>query len=172
MQQPVQRRDRRASIAGFSLVEVALALLVVSVGLAAVFSLFPSGADSNRKAIQDTQMGLFADYVLNGFRHQAEEVTWDAVTDGGGFSISALGGTYAWSNPDPVYADQSGVRAITYRSVSDSAIEEMAFRYQLRIYPVAGRPNVKALVLNVWPGAYGVLAGTNVFYTEVYNYGG
>lgn len=164
--------DRFRAKAGFSLVEVALALLVVSVGLAAVFALFPSGADANRRAIQDTQIGLFADYVLNGARHQAEEVTWDEVNDSGGLIVSPLCGQYAWSSPDAVVADAGAPRAVVYKTEANSAIEEMAFRYKLRVYPVAGKPNVKAMVLQVWPGQYGSLTGTNVFYTEVYNYGG
>lgn len=164
----------RPACSGFSLVEVALALLVVSVGLAAVFSLFPSGTDSNRRAIQDTQIGLFADYVLNGFRHEAETVPWDDVHDkDSSFSIPALCGIYAWSNPDPVYADREKIRSISYKAKSDPAIEEMAFSYQLRVFPVAGKTNnIKALVLNVWPSAYSARGPTNVFYTEVFNYGG
>lgn len=169
------RSCQRRANAAFSLVEVALALLVISVGLAAVFALFPSGTDANRRAIQDTQIGLFADYVLNGFRYEAEAVTWAEVNDSGGFSISPLAGVtgtdYVWSNPDRVTADRSKTEAIIYR-VANSSIEEMAFRYRLRVFDVAGKANVKALVLEVWPGAYGLLTGTNVFYTEVYNYGG
>ncbi len=90
-----RRLSRRA---GFSMVEVALALLVVSVGLTAIFGLFPSATTANKRAIQDTQIGLFADYVLNGLRWRAEQVSWAEVDDGSNGSnlrISSLCGQYA-----------------------------------------------------------------------------
>lgn len=162
---------RSSPRAGFSLVEVALALLVVSVGLMGVFALFPVGTESNRKAIQETQIGLFAEYVLNGFRYEAEELTWSEVGDVGAFTISPLASKYAWYAPDGVRAG-AGVKAIVYRSLSNPDIEEMSFRYELRVFPVAGKADVKALVLSVWPGQFGNLDNPTVFYTEVYNYGG
>ena len=163
-----QRTNARA---GFSLVEVALAMLVVSVGLMGVFSLFPVGSEANRKAIQETQIGLFAEYVLNGFRYEAEQVDWSQVGDTGAFSISPLASGYAWKTPDGIRAG-AGVKAIVYRSLSNPDIEEMSFRYELRVLPVAGKADVKALVLSVWSGQYGNLNDPSIFYTEVYNYGG
>lgn len=157
---------------GFSIVEVALALLVVGVGLMGVFSLFPQGMDMNRKSIQDTQIGFFAEYVLNGFRYQSEQVSWDQVTDNSSFKISPLASKYSWDDSsDITIAAGSGVKSVVYRVKVDDSIEEMAFRYEFRVFDVAGRPDVKAFVLNVWPGEFGKLVGTNIFYTEVFNYG-
>lgn len=163
--------SRNIRCEGFSLVEVALALVVVSIGLTAVFALFPHGTEANRRAIQDTQIGLFAEYVLNGFRMEADEVPWDSVVDSPSFSISALASDYAWESPSAISAG-AGVKTLSYKAKADSTIEEMAFRYELRVSAVAGKPDVKALILRVWPGQYGLLVATNVFYTEVYNYGG
>ena len=50
--------------AGYSLVEVTLALLVVAIGLTATFALFPEGLKATRAAVDDTETGLFADYVF------------------------------------------------------------------------------------------------------------
>lgn len=55
---------RRKARAGYSLVEVTLALLVVAVGLTATFALFPEGLQAARAAVNDTEIGLFADYVF------------------------------------------------------------------------------------------------------------
>lgn len=55
---------RRKTRAGYSLVEVTLALLVVAVGLTATFALFPEGLQAARAAVNDTEIGLFADYVF------------------------------------------------------------------------------------------------------------
>lgn len=51
--------------AGYSLVEVTLALLVVAIGLTATFALFPEGLKATRAAVNDTEVGLFADYVFS-----------------------------------------------------------------------------------------------------------
>ena len=53
------------SKAGYSLVEVTLALLVVAIGLTATFALFPEGMKATRAAVDDTEVGLFADYVFS-----------------------------------------------------------------------------------------------------------
>lgn len=58
-----ERTGRRGE-AGFSLVEVTLALLVVAVGMTAAFSLFPEGIQSTRAAVSNTETALFADYVF------------------------------------------------------------------------------------------------------------
>ena len=158
---------------GFSLVEVALAMLVVGVGLMGVFSLFPVGTESNRKSIQETQISQFAEYILNGFRYEAGRVTWPEVQNSSSFLISPLGSTYAWEDPDDVVAGP-GVKSITFKVKKDPTIEEMNFRYEILVGPVAGRPDVKYLLLNLWPGLYGSAMATNgyQFYTEFYNFSG
>ena len=56
-----QGRDSRA---GYSLVEVTLALLVVAIGLTATFALFPEGLKATRAAVDDTETSMFAEYVF------------------------------------------------------------------------------------------------------------
>ena len=58
-------QGRRPSRAGYSLVEVTLALLVVAIGLTATFALFPEGLRATRAAVDDTEISLFAEYVFN-----------------------------------------------------------------------------------------------------------
>ncbi len=162
---PSQRRGR----SGFSLVEVALALLVVSVGLTSILGLFLTATTANKRAIQDTQIGLFADYVLNGLRWRAEQVPWADITDDGTFSIPSLGGQYAWVAPDAIVVDREQIRVVAYNPVKEPSIEEMAFHYQTRITDLGATR--KGVTLSVWPGAYG-LTETNEFYTELYRTGG
>lgn len=50
--------------AGYSLVEVTLALLVVAIGLTATFALFPEGLRATRAAVDDTECAMFAEYVF------------------------------------------------------------------------------------------------------------
>ena len=58
-------RDGIGSRAGYSLVEVTLALLVVAIGLVATFALFPVGLKATRDAVDDTEVSLFAEYVFS-----------------------------------------------------------------------------------------------------------
>ncbi|HOD99658.1 MAG TPA: hypothetical protein PLD40_04385 [Kiritimatiellia bacterium] len=55
---------KSTSRAGYSLVEVTLALLVVAIGLTATFALFPEGLRATRSAVDDAEISLFADYVF------------------------------------------------------------------------------------------------------------
>jgi prepilin-type N-terminal cleavage/methylation domain-containing protein len=71
--------------AGFTLIEVCLAVLVIGIGLLSVFSLFPSGLRSVEDDKADTRCGLFAETVLNGMRGNAAAITnWDDWCDGVG----------------------------------------------------------------------------------------
>lgn len=60
---PIRNRGHKTR-AGYSLVEVTLALLVVAIGLTATFALFPEGLRATRAAVSDTEVGMFAEYVF------------------------------------------------------------------------------------------------------------
>ena len=59
-----QLQNGTSKQAGYSLVEVTLALLVVAIGLTATFGLFPEGLKATRAAVNDTEAALFAEYVF------------------------------------------------------------------------------------------------------------
>ena len=68
---------------GFSLVEVNLAIFVVAIGLLALFSLFPVGLKQGAEGHEETQMSMFASYVLDGMRANAMGVAaadWGSIT--------------------------------------------------------------------------------------------
>lgn len=72
-------RQKQAQ-AGYSLVEVTLALLVVAIGLTATFALFPEGLRATRAAVNDTEVGLFADYVFSTLAVTAAATGMDTDT--------------------------------------------------------------------------------------------
>ena len=85
--------------AGFSLVEVALAIMVIAVGLLSVFGLFPHGMESSRRALDETRAATFAEDTFNSLRVMAQTSDWASLTHR--FSIPApdwWGNTYVWAN--------------------------------------------------------------------------
>lgn len=77
---------KRRLRAGFTLMEVNIALLVMAVGLVGLLSLFPVGLRQGDTATSDTTESAFADLVLNGMHANAQMVTnwndWLTLTDG------------------------------------------------------------------------------------------
>jgi hypothetical protein len=161
---------RRPVRGGFSLVEVALAMLVVGVGLLTVFGLFPHGLDANKRAIQDTQMALFADHVLNGFRALAAAVPWSEVQEGNNNFKLEVPAPDMWSGPAKLEViPGAGAKPIIYKPMAKPEIEEISLRYEVRIGPVnANNPFTKYVSVRVWPGAFGALSNGLSFYSELY----
>lgn len=56
------------NIKGFTLIEVAIAVLVVSLGVLALAALFSQGLSASAKAVGDTHSSMFAENVFNGLR--------------------------------------------------------------------------------------------------------
>jgi len=159
--------------AGFSMVEVALAILVLSVGLLAVFGLFGDALETNKSTIADTQSALFADEVLNGFKASALTMTnatnWASNLQGITVSNPAV-----WqASAIPIKADGSvRTNQYNYTPVSGSMgqLTDYAYRYQLSLTNSPAGANVQGVMLQVWP--IGVASNAPlVFYTEVYNFG-
>ncbi|HDL77943.1 MAG TPA: prepilin-type N-terminal cleavage/methylation domain-containing protein, partial [Lentisphaerae bacterium] len=82
MSGPKRRRTARHSY-GYSLVEVSLALLVVGIGLVAVFGLFPEGLRSARRSVDDAQTAAFAQFVFASLEYVAcTNRDWSKFTSG------------------------------------------------------------------------------------------
>ncbi len=65
----------RGGTRGFTLVEVNLALLVIGVGLLALFGLFPVGLRQANLAAADSVQAIFADQVFNQLHANAATIT-------------------------------------------------------------------------------------------------
>ncbi len=122
---------------GFTLLEVVLAILVVAVGLLAVFGLITFGLDASEKAVGDTLAGIFADDVFNGLRSYsiaaADQGNWGnfwSAFAGGSTSVTFAAwrtwdGTLekkgalsdsTWSSDGPVYIKCSVAGAAAYKA--------------------------------------------------------
>lgn len=156
-------RSESSGRAGFSLIEITFALMVLSIGLLAIFHLFPSGLKASIDATADTRTATFAQQTFASIKADADEAvsdgndstTWESVFSG---AVSIGGQTVtlsldAWSDwTDP---------AVRYPAGQDEYL-----RYRSRT-SVNGR--VAGVALQV---RYGKVGGyIRNFYTEIYNYG-
>ena len=186
------KQIRRAPRAGYSLVEVTLALLVVAIGLTATFALFPEGLKSTRAAVSDTEMGLFAEYVFSTLDLTAglKGGTWtiqqtdlfksaalarpSKVSDQSKFQLEVNKQSVFYWIPDYYGLAGGG----DYDAAGLQNYWTSAFTYELELiegggangwkYP--GAPGVRSAVLKVWPGEYvGVTpkAAPRIFYREI-----
>ncbi len=180
---------RRELRAGYSLVEVTLALLVVAIGLTATFALFPEGLRAARAAVDDTEIGMFAEYVFTTMDLAAGKVgaDWDVIDtdefrslmlsrhvsasnfelrDGGGVEV------FYW------YPDYYGLQTGDYAASGLQGFWTSAFTYTLDIrlsewknygFEIAGVTTYA--LLKVWPGEYkgtGTPKGDpRIFYREI-----
>jgi len=107
---------RPSNSSGFTLMEVALAVSVVVIGLMALFALVSSGLDSSTRAVRDTQAAIFADGVYEGLRansqlmaelgtNSLEDVVWRVFWKHFADNTTSLT-IAADSTWDPDYSDQ------------------------------------------------------------------
>ncbi len=78
---------------GFSLVELAVAMFAMSIGIVAVFTLFPSAMRSVSIAQEDTVSHMFSEMVFSSLRSEAlgmERAAWDDF-ENQAFPIPELG---------------------------------------------------------------------------------
>ena len=142
---------------GFSLIEVNLAILLVAVGLLALFSLFPLGLKESERGLADTQEAMFADTVLSGLEGNAIGMTnWDDWAEIVNFRAKAkefIELTYVEENAGP--------KTVTFPEGTRYKI-----RYRLKIGNDNGDGSSKYAELHVMHGGYGNFRLASVYYTE------
>ena len=152
---------------GFTLVEIALALMVVSVGLLAVFSLFPAGMAANKQAIDDTYGAMFAEELFYGYRAQVSRSDWEDIRN---LQVPARSADmWAVSAGEQDIRPNSGWQTVRYIPAGVAAID-FAVRYNLVVEPVPGNESRRAYAtLEVLFGEVGPTNNPIRFYTEFLN---
>ena len=145
---------------GFTLVEVALALLVVGVGIVAIFGLFPAGMEAGRRTVNETQAALFAEEVFAAYRSLAS-VTNLATAANAQVPVAA---PEQWSSPPLIIPDGSVQTCVLRAFASPNSIER-ALRYRLTIG--SSGPYIRTVSLRVFPGEFGGTSEFYDFYTEI-----
>ena len=143
---------------GFSLVEVSLAIFVVSIGLLTLFTLFPKGLKQGEAGHADTQTALFADYVLSTLRANASSIS--------SAGWAALQFNNIWPSPDPFSLDEGqGPQSVEFPEDSGLYV-----RYILEM----GQDGLRyTIALWVHSGKYGTSdvdafkASSKSYYTEL-----
>ncbi len=152
----------------FSLIEVMLALMVVSVGMLAILGLFPMALDQNARAVASSHAALFAEEVLSGLHACAAE-NWAGLNPG---LVLPVAMADVWDGAiihNEIMTNRfTGVNTVTniYKLYADTNIINHAVRYRLAL---TTNGSIKAATLWVWSGQYGVTSAPALFYAEFFN---
>ncbi len=124
---------------GFSLIETALAVAVVGVGILGVVGLFPAGIEMTRRAVNDTYAAMFAASVIDSIRAdvRANPTTSRQALRDRSYRIMVPGWALADAGGNPVAFVQPGpqLRHIVFRHPTDADVEDVHIRYRLDILP-------------------------------------
>lgn len=168
----VGRKGTDRGRAGYSLVEVTLALLVVAVGLTATFAVFPEAMKNTRASVDATEVGLFADYVFatlaagaanpeNSGLQEGKSVKMQGLDDWSSLVLSeknekmvtletGQGNLFYWVPRD----DDQGTG--DWHLTENAKFWTTAFTYDLEadwLYKGQNRDTLRA-TLKVWPGEW------------------
>lgn len=155
------------------MIEVSLALLVASLGLMAVVALFPAGLEMNRKAIDETQLSIFADDVFNGLRSAVKLEDWNTLAPEA-LTLNATA-PYVWNFPNngedaiEVTGHAGSGEVISYEFVAYPVVD-FAARYRLTVDFVGmgnDRLYFRLELLNGPFKQFDVSDEAMVFYTEM-----
>ena len=148
--------------AGFSLVEVTLALMVMAIGILSIMGLFPAGLDQNARSIADTHAAFFAEEVFGGLQARAE-TNWLKLDE---FLPIA---TTNWYEGGESLDTTVGSEVLTnkYIRTDNTNYEDHVLRYRLAL---TTNGLLKAATLWVWPGEFGNTNDPAMFYAEFFRW--
>lgn len=183
---------------GFSLVEVSLALLVVSIGLLAIVGLFPTSLGMGKRAIDETYASFLADSAFASFKgataYYTNTTTWTQLNQYKPIAPNTVNynSDVFWKNSADLQLKADGnVHILKYTAGSTAekwdgawvlspswSMEDHALRYRLTMTPLSNDPTdpksrVTTVTLQVWMGEFGSTDPdqAEIFYTELYNHG-
>jgi len=179
---------------GFTLVEIALAMLVFSLGILAFFALLSAGLDQGAVAHDHTRCATFADSVLGGLRGISDELCetatnsewsafWTSLQNGTtNVSVAAGGADGVWAGPIVIRGGATYTNAYTNFALhlgEPGQIVNHVIHYLLDIeltnsLSSAPWPNRAEVTLKTWEGAFGTAHDQDalIFYTEYADRGG
>ncbi len=159
-------RNHCRTTRAFSLIEVTLAILVVSIGILSVLSLFGTGLEQNARATDQTLTVLFAEEVLSGIRARADQ-NWSNLN--GAVEIPVAFADLWYPAPDKIKLNGLIQTNVFYR-VGAPDILQASYRYRVVILTNTAE-TVKHVSLELWNSHFGEVSRENAFiyYTEIFN---
>lgn len=152
---------KRTPKAGFTLIEISLALLVLAVGILAIVGVTSSSFESGRKAQDELHAVAFADMVFGYYQTQTN---WNFIppsTDSQAFKI------YDYANTIVTLKTGTPTHFINLAlDCIDQPIETATLTYQL---DARDHGKTKELNLQIWPG-YQTSGRANIFHINLYNW--
>ena len=172
---------------GFTLMEVNLSVLLISVGLLTIFALFPFALQESEYSIVDTHEAMFADGLLSAIAGNAITIedwdTWSMATPLGGgkppfiqriesgvYPIDSIRYDGVWKQAGTSWViEKTGigdVNSVLFPvPIGGSAGLPRYIRYSLQITPVGA---IRLVELKVSSGAYGAFAEkAQPYFTQV-----
>lgn len=143
---------------GFTLIEILLALLLLTLGIISVVGVLTTALGTNEKARSDIDGVSFADLVLN---HCHAVTNWNALPATTSLSLTD-------DNGDLQKITMGSIAQYTSQSIlfDGSTRDRYTVSYQLEIQQ---NGDLKAITLKIWPG-YGATGLPRIFQTEIYNW--
>jgi prepilin-type N-terminal cleavage/methylation domain-containing protein len=143
---------------GFTLLEIMLALLVISIGIVSMIGLLSSSVDSSAKSHQDITAVTFADMILNYCHAEG----FDALPTDTGLTFIDPNGRSAFMayNSMETYTGE-------LPGFGNALSQEYIVSYRMQ---VTEWTNTKSIHLEVWPGISTSTVEPHHFYTEMYNW--
>jgi prepilin-type N-terminal cleavage/methylation domain-containing protein len=165
----VMSRKNHNKSHGFSLMEVNIAIALISVGLLAIFSLFPLGLRESNLSVSDNHEAMFANHVLSCMEANAMQISnWGNWSNFDTFKGLLVNGVYpvssgAWTTSDRntkarIDMGDGGTAGVKFPE-SDKSSGKL-IRYELKILNIDATPansgqNMYLLQLRVMSGRYG-----------------
>ncbi|MCZ6688030.1 MAG: prepilin-type N-terminal cleavage/methylation domain-containing protein [Planctomycetota bacterium] len=121
---------------GFTLMEILVAIFVMSVGLTGIIAVFPAGIKMGSKAVEDTYSGILAQSVIDGLKVAMRENRFEDPKRGGTYVVFDHDGItddpsqHRIKNPDyekdfvlllPQYFSDSKTKVFIYPETSNPA---------------------------------------------------
>jgi prepilin-type N-terminal cleavage/methylation domain-containing protein len=172
--------------AGFSMIEVALALLILSIGVLTMVGLMSGGLDMSKVAGDYTQSSVFASDTMEGVRNFAANGSptngltkfWSTLQTGPGLMltgvVASVFDSYTQQQVPIQTVQKFGGIGYTNFSYTYSNSVDSAFRYRMSVEQFPGLTGnlldeVASVKLDVVNGLFGA-AATQSFYTEVFQF--
>jgi len=149
----------------FTLVEVNLAVLLVSVGLLVIFLLFPMGLRESEYGLVDTHEAMFADDVLNQMAGAVSSITDPSTWQ----NVQTFANALKLSGGMNVIIDQDDgtPHTISYPSILGASDDVLrTIRYRCWISKVTRQRDLMTVTLKVKSGKYGKFDLPTVFVTQ------